>query len=175
MIYAHTYWLLGNIVDGSKVVHAAVVYKKDQTPPFLDKSAKNELVFLGNDAWQLQTNGKPVKNYTFDDLRISIVYRARCFANQAEAEKFKNLPESERMSLSYVLEKLKAELVRRGVISRAKIDTMSPLELGLFLVDAYITYPLPPSDRAWLPFNYCALGKAVPALQPLTDLICRSE
>jgi len=39
------------IVDGSEVVHATESYKPDSAPPIYDKSAKNELKFLGDGKW----------------------------------------------------------------------------------------------------------------------------
>jgi hypothetical protein len=44
-------------------------------------------------------------NYTTDDLRITIVYRARCFADEAEKDKYYNI--QDQMSLEYILDTLK--------------------------------------------------------------------
>jgi hypothetical protein len=46
----------GSVVDGSKTVHAAVVYQGDVKPPRIDKSAKNVLRFVGGDDWNLLSN-----------------------------------------------------------------------------------------------------------------------
>lgn len=43
-------------------------------------------------------------------MRISIVYRARCFASKEEVFKFNNLPESEEMKLEDIFTKLKNEV-----------------------------------------------------------------
>ncbi len=80
--------LAGSAVDGSKVVHAAVVYRPSAETPFLDKSKVTSLEFAGNDQWDLISGGEKLASYTTDDLRISIVYRARCFKNKAEALRF---------------------------------------------------------------------------------------
>jgi hypothetical protein len=72
--------------------------------PKMNKDLDNRLVFLpetdgetgkwvgdghGGDRWQLRVNGEPLGDYTTDDLRVSIVYRGRCFAHSAEATAFR--------------------------------------------------------------------------------------
>ena len=43
-------------------------------------------IFTESDHWTLSNERDGVlKNYTLNDLRISIVYRARCFENEEEA------------------------------------------------------------------------------------------
>jgi hypothetical protein len=160
--------LLGSIVDGSKTVHAALVYRPKVKAPKLDKSSKNELVYLGDDKWQLVSNGKVVNSYATNDLRISIVYRARCFENEARAKHFNSLPDDEILSLDNILEVLKNDLVRRGKLG-AEQD-ISRMDLAMKLMDTYISYPLPP--HATIPFNYCALSKLYPIIKPVLDLVC---
>jgi hypothetical protein len=72
--------------------------------PKMNKDLDNRLVFLpetdgetgkwvgdghGGDRWQLRVNGEPLRDYTTNDLRVSIVYRGRCFAHAAEATAFR--------------------------------------------------------------------------------------
>ena len=71
--------LSANVVDGSKVVHAATVYNRAVRPPVLSVNDRNTLHHLGSDKWVIRSQGNDLKNLTTDDLRISIVYRARCF------------------------------------------------------------------------------------------------
>ena len=87
--------LAGSVVDGSKTVHAALVYRPDATPPFMDKSQNNALEYNKEaDIWELVVKNeegevvKRLRNYTFDDLRISVVYRARCFASVEERQRY---------------------------------------------------------------------------------------
>lgn len=65
----------GALIDGSKSVHAAVVYRKDVDAPVLNKDQRNELVYRGDEKWQLMMGDKVNKEYTSDDLRVSVVYR----------------------------------------------------------------------------------------------------
>ena len=83
----------GTGVDGSKVIHAANVYRPSEMPPRISKDKYTELHYLGNDRWVVQEvkDGAPnvLRNYTTDDLRITIVYRGRCFENEEKANHFK--------------------------------------------------------------------------------------
>ena len=90
--------LSGSVVDGSKTAHAASVYRMAADLPFIDKSKQHWLRHLPAGAdqhnnygqWTLSNKHDGVlRNYTFDDLRISIVYRARCFEDAAEAARFR--------------------------------------------------------------------------------------
>ena len=79
----------GSAVDGSKTVHAADIYRRDVDPPVLSKDAVNELTFVSGEDWILTSSDKPdTTKYKTEDLRMSVVYRARCFRDATEAAKF---------------------------------------------------------------------------------------
>jgi hypothetical protein len=101
----------GSLVDGSKTVHAANVYLPSVDAPVLDKNKANVLSYLGQERWGLFIDEQLAHNYTTDDLRLCIVYRARCFRDEAEMNRFYHLPEGEVMSLDHVLDTLIAEMV----------------------------------------------------------------
>lgn len=157
-----------NVVDGSKVVHAATVYRPDADMPRLNPVDKNSLDYLGDDKWVIRSNGVDRKHLTTDDLRISIVYRARCFRDKAEADKFR--ANTDPLTLESILDTLKRDLVKRGYLSEGQ--QIAPYDLGLLLLRAYVRYPLPPAKVAGVPYNYCALPRLVPALAPLLKPIC---
>lgn len=159
----------GSVVDGSKTVHAATVYQPGVKAPLIDKSADTKLVYKGDDKWELISNDKLVREYVTDDLRWTIVYRARCFESEERRKHFHNLPEEEVMKLEDILSTLSEELVRRGRLSPS--DEPTRLELALLILDEFIRYPLPP-DHATFPFNYCLISKIAPALKPVMDLVC---
>lgn len=167
----------GSAVDGSKTIHAAVPFQVHTTPPMLDKSIPASLRFEGNDTWMLRSNGSIVQKYKTNDLRISLVYRARCFANEAEAASYRQEgdmtiggPAKQMLSLEDVLGTLGVDLARRGLVSSAEAALkMDRLEYAMLLLDTYLVYP---TTDAWLPINYCALGRLVPALDPVVRLFC---
>lgn len=136
--------------------------------------------------WHLLANDELQRVYSTDDLRLSVVYRARCFANERERLRYMHQRRprasyvnaadmaaaraddvhNDMMQLDDVLGKLKDELVRRGRVgTRAELDALRPLDLAMRLMDEYVKYPL--SEHAHVPFNYCALKHS--ALQAILD------
>ena len=162
----------GNSVDGSKTVHAALIYRPDEAAPHMDKSSESKLEYAGNEKWNLVVDGRVTRVYDSDDLRVSIVYRARCFKDHTEAIGYKEYPDDKKLSVEHVLEVLKNDLVERNLISRDRLKAMSPMKLALFIMDSYITYPLPSQDRSIIPYNYCALSKLYPILDPIVSFFC---
>jgi hypothetical protein len=183
------YPLSGNVVDGSKVAHAASVYRMHADLPYIDKSKVHWLKAVNGDggsggdggdgdgSWTVSNDDEGVlQNYTFDDLRISIVYRARCFTDQEEADRFRAQlhgkdGEGGRMSMDQVLGRFVTELVRMGKLKEGStLNSLDRLELSLMILDTFITYPLPSTPL--IPWNYCALSRLVPALEGPLSLIC---
>jgi hypothetical protein len=130
----------------------------------MDKDKNNALFYIGDDVWELreesETKVKVLKTYKTSDLRMTVVYRGRCFKNEFELDlyhKYKDDP-SEIMSLDYILETLKNDMIKRGTSAEA-LKTMSRLDLAVELLDTYVKYPLPSWETAIIPYNYCALPK----------------
>eukprot|EP01061_Rhynchopus_euleeides_P046838 TRINITY_DN9085_c0_g1_i1.p1 TRINITY_DN9085_c0_g1~~TRINITY_DN9085_c0_g1_i1.p1 ORF type:complete len:469 (+),score=214.35 TRINITY_DN9085_c0_g1_i1:63-1469(+) len=154
--------LTGSAVDGSKTLHAAVDYCPGTTPPFLEKSKENALVYAGDNKWLLQSDNATVRTYTTDDLRVSVVYRARCFRDEEQAERFRQVSRdpTAAMSLETVLGRLSEDLNRKGY----RTEGLSRLDLALRILDTYVRYPLPPG--VIIPYNYCLLPRLVPSTLP---------
>uniref|UniRef100_A0A914VPL2 Uncharacterized protein n=1 Tax=Plectus sambesii TaxID=2011161 RepID=A0A914VPL2_9BILA len=162
----------GSIVDGSKTVHAATVYMPTTKAPLLESFKDNQLRYdKKRDIWILESNKKVLKEYKTDDLRSTIVYRAKCFASEKERDQFhaEINDKNKMMDLEYILDTLKADLVKRGRLT--SIDQpISRLDLAVALMHEYIQYPLPTS--AWIPWNYCMLIKLYPATEPVLKYLC---
>jgi hypothetical protein len=101
----------GSLVDGSKTVHAANVYLPEVDAPVLDKNKANVLSYLGDEQWGIFIDDKQTYNYSTNDLRLCIVYRARCFKDEEEMQHFYQLQEKEIMTLDHVLNTLVTEMV----------------------------------------------------------------
>jgi hypothetical protein len=162
----------GTIVDGSKFVHAANVYNGAvrghvATPPPIDKSQECALTHVGSERWELRCDDRLLREYATDDLRMSVVYRGKCFASAADAERFRALPASEMLPLDAVLATFRADLEKRGRMHHG--DDVAPLALANLIVSEYIRYPKP---KVWLPLNVCAADRLFPALRPLTKAVC---
>jgi len=154
------------VLDGSIVIHGVDVFKPDYPDfPILDKSDINELHYEGNDQWKVYVNGKPKFNsYHSKDLRISLVWRARCFKDEEEKKKYDN---ANILTVEYILDTLFQDLIKRGKINEKPTD---PMEIAPILIENYINYPY--SKESAVPINYCVLGNFYPIFKPLTSLLC---
>eukprot|EP00051_Salpingoeca_urceolata_P028395 m.486638 g.486638 ORF g.486638 m.486638 type:complete len:427 (+) comp24527_c0_seq1:33-1313(+) len=160
--------LAGSAVDGSKTVHAASVYQPGTVPPALDKSIPAKLRYLGDERWQVESDGQVLRNYTTEDLRMTIVYRARCFASAADIEEFQS--PSSPLDLPTILDTLKDDMANRTKWTRENLDALEPLALAQRLLENYVRYPLP--ANAIVPFNWCALTKLWPWTEPVLKWVC---
>lgn len=148
------------LLDGSQLVHGTDPFRPlERDVLMLDRSAKNELVFIGNSRWHVQVDGKPVAEYGTDDLRISLVWRSFCFRTSEERTLFKTDGFGKRLTVDGIMDRFAADLVRRGRL-RPGQTLPNRLDLSLLILDEYVQYPL--SDT-WLPLNYCALPRLVSA------------
>jgi hypothetical protein len=126
-----------------------------------------------------------VARYRTEDLRMSIVYRARCFADEAERARFLAQGPEDAMPLRHILDRLVDALVAKGKVSpvraaalladRAAEEDESAfagrrLALALAILDGFVEYPVS-LDRI-IPWNGCALGVRFPALAPIVDSLC---
>ena len=149
---------------------------KENDIPVLDKDLDHQLEFLGGDRWRVATAGETIRNYSTSDLRTSIVYRARCFADEEASLSFhRNLhDDSTHMQLEDVLRALAEDMVARGVLRSATqaLEEMPRLDFAMKILDTYVRYPRNP-DMA-IPVNYCALSRLQPWLAPLLSPFCAS-
>ncbi|CAJ1419107.1 unnamed protein product [Effrenium voratum] len=168
-------YLSGVGVDGSKTLHAAGVFQPQVKAPLLDKDKDNALFYVGDERWELRSEGQVVERYNSSDLRMTVVYRARCFASEAERQRF--LKPDEMLSLDAILDTLSGDLLARGVVSKKALESMDRLALALQLLRSYVKYPLPSWHTAWIPWNYCALprqsGRFAGILQTLLRPVCQ--
>ncbi|KAJ9446100.1 hypothetical protein DIPPA_27848 [Diplonema papillatum] len=158
--------LAGTAVDGSKIAHAATEYRSGVSPPVLDKSKENYLLYNGSDTWQLYSGDEILRTYTTDDLRISIVYRAKCFESEEAKTLFHNYPEDQRLTLDQLLRQLYDDLVAKNVLGASpSFNDIPRLDLALAILNHYITYPLP--AHTLVPYNVCMLPKVYPQANSL--------
>jgi hypothetical protein len=80
--------LAGSAVDGSKTVHAAGVYRPQDSPPIMNKDKNNSLFYVGDEKWHLKEDHKVLRQYDSSDLRMTIVYRSRCFESEDAWKEF---------------------------------------------------------------------------------------
>ena len=169
--------LAGSAVDGSKTVHASHVYMPGSTPPDITKDKPGTLKY-SKGKWELVVDGKVRNNYSTEDLRITIVYRARCFRDEFEAKSYSEKHFGERtqnlLELEEILETFAKDLVSRGkVISVERaLQEMPRFELALLIMDTYIKYPYPTKSDVIVPWNYCALPRLMPWTRYILEYVC---
>lgn len=166
--------LSGIAVDGSKLVHAAEVFQPRAAPPLLDKSRRNALGYdAAADEWRLTADGEPIEGaraYRTPELRISLVYRARCFESEERRAAFAAQRRSSRAATNDdllgdaepgaegaegsdmiplegrggILDTLIADLAARGrVRDRTALDAIPRLDLAMTLLQVRLP-PRPP-------------------------------
>ena len=56
----------------------------------INPTSKNDLRYIGNDLWRVVSNNETIAEYDTTDLRISLVWRQRCFDEVSEIQKWKD-------------------------------------------------------------------------------------
>jgi hypothetical protein len=85
--------------------------------------------------WSVEADGAVRATYDWSELRLSISWKAWCFADQAEARA--NDEHSDDLDLPFILETLAADLVRRGRVTSRPDDE----RLARLILDEYIRFP----------------------------------
>ncbi len=164
--------LSGIFLDGTKLHHAAKVFRPDVKAPVLNKDKRCLLKYIGSELWHIACDGEVVQTYQTSELRMSIVYRARCFKDAQEQQKFYTQGPDDKMKLNTILETLVQDMVGRGVVTAEGAAALGRLDLAMLIMDTYVRYPLPPLELALVPFNYCAIPRLLKWTKPFFDLIC---
>ena len=168
--------LSGVAVDGAKVVHAGSLYKgSGRSPklPALEASRKHKLRYdHSEDKWDLltlQSDGTWLARarYETDDLRLCVVYRARCFASREDALEYRSNIEQQRnqLSLDAVLERL-ASPAAQPVPPRGRSSGATGL-CALPRADGEL-----PAPRVRVPHQLLYAGHTFPRQPTCTQVAC---
>ncbi len=79
---------------------------------------------------------EPVARYGWDDLRFSVSWKAYCFRDDAERDAWRT--HADDLTLDRVVDRLVDDLRARG---RIEGDVDRTPELGLLMIDEYVTFP----------------------------------
>lgn len=126
------------IMDTDSTFHGVdrVAQKSPELPP-IEQGMR--LRFVGERRWTCgAADQPPVAEYTWDDLRFSISWKAYCYADEAERRAVAD--HTDDLTHAQVMDALIADLREHG---RLGDELPSPTDLGLLLIDAYIQYPAP--------------------------------
>lgn len=129
------------VLDTDTLFHGVdTVGGDDVEPPPVDGDA--ELRRLGDDGerWQLvdAVTQEPRAAYAWEELRLSVSWKAYCFADEAERDAWE--AHADDLTEGAVLDTLVADLRARGVVDG---EPTRDGELGLLLIDTYVRYPAP--------------------------------
>ncbi len=88
------------------------------------------------DRWVLRgSDGAVLADYDWSDLRLSVSWKAYCFASEAERDRWRD--HTDDLTLDAILETLRADVsARRGV------EVPRDADLGLTLIDEYVRFPV---------------------------------
>ena len=94
----------------------------------------------GDGRWVVRDGDDPVGSYHWRDMRFSISWKAYCFRDETEREKWRT--GSDALTIDAVIDALCADLRARGRLGDARPPNR---ELAELLVDEYVTFPAPVS------------------------------
>jgi hypothetical protein len=129
------------VLDTDTVFHGVdTVGGEDVPPPPVTGDAELVRVGAGGDRWQLvdAATGEQRADYAWDDLRLSVSWKAYCFADTAERDAWRT--HADDLTEEGVLDRLVEDLQDRGVVEG---EPARDRELGLLLIDTYVAYPAP--------------------------------
>lgn len=115
-----------------------------------------------------------VCRYKTDDLRITVVYRAKCFENEQKRDAYNQWYQTatphQVQHVNEIVDELKDELAKRRGIDRKGLDELEVVDLAAAFIEEFISYPLP--AKAIMPYNYCILIKTHPITEPFLRYLC---
>jgi hypothetical protein len=105
-------------------------------PPVAPDSTLSPAGAVG-DPWVLATvEGTETARYHWDELRFSVSWKAYVFADEAERDAWRHGTDD--LDEDRIVDTLVADLAERGV---AAPDVARDADLGLLLIDTYVTFP----------------------------------
>lgn len=130
-------WDTAVLLDTDSVFHGVdLVEGEEELPPLQPGAA---LVHAGGDRWRVEQDGRVLAERPWASIRLSISWKAYCFADDAERRLVET--HGDDLALSQVLDALLADLRARGRIAdRVPGDP----ELALVMIDEYVRFPQPP-------------------------------
>ena len=126
------------VLDTDSVFHG-VDRVTDDAPTVVPPVRSTTVLEPRNERWALVADdgeGDVVATYDFEELRFSVSWKAYCFADDADRERWRT--GSDGLDLDTVLGALVTDLDERGVANEGRHDPA----LGGLLIDTYIRFPV---------------------------------
>lgn len=96
------------------------------------------LHYDGGERWLVRDDGNVVAGYATGELRLSVSWKAYCFADEAQREAWRS--HGDDLALPTILGRLEDDLRRRG---RLEGERPPDAEFGKLLIDEYVRFPAP--------------------------------
>ena len=100
--------------------------------------------------------------YDSSDLRMTLVYRSRCFKSKEDSDKYRrdNIEsQSGQLELDDILRTLIKDMVEKKKLPKdTTLESISRFELARAMIKGYSAYPLPSKSKVFFPFNYCMIS-----------------
>jgi len=130
----------GVILDTDSVFHGVdrVLEGRDEMPRF---APGMQLRAAGSGRWRVTDGDRVVGEYSWEDMRFSVSWKAYCFRDEAERESWRTHERD--LSLDRVLDTLCNDLRQR---ERIGAERPANRELAEILVDEYVRFPSPTPD-----------------------------
>lgn len=99
-----------------------------------------------------------MQDYKTTDLRISLVWRQRCFEKEEEVKKWAEMKDF--MSVESVLDKFIEDMRTKNILKKEQ-EAPKGMELAMLIMKHYIVYPVEKTNNM-IPFNYCMAHRIAP-------------
>lgn len=130
------------VLDTDSVFHGVEKVSGEDSPALGQIDRHTRLVPDGHGRWSLrcgpQGKLREVASYQRDELRVSVSWKAYCYADRAERD-HRDSPEGA-LTLPVVIDMLVEELMARGRLTR-KDHGLSDEELGMLIIDEFTRFP----------------------------------
>ena len=130
------------ILDSDSIFHGVdrVREREGPMPPFHPGMRLNT---QGDGRWVVVDGDQEIGRYAWEEMRFSISWKAYCFSDEAERERWR--AHNEDLAVEDVFDTLCADLRERGRLSAGRPPNR---ELAELLVDEYIRFPEPQPEAA---------------------------
>ena len=91
---------------------------------------------IDDDTWEVRSGELPVTTYRWGELRLSIQWKAHCFADEAARERF--VGHTDDLRLETAIERLARDLRERGALTGARPDDTA---LAILMIETYVDFP----------------------------------
>lgn len=157
------------ILDASLVAHGTQIFRPKTKNIFKIDKNKNYILKNNGESWDIldKQNLTKFTSIAKEDIRISMVWRQRCFETEEDRDNYHNNNFKNKFETQKVINELLDNLISEGKIKEKPKDEM---EIIFLLLNNYVNYPF---EDTLMPYNFCVLAEgSLEFLKPLFDLVC---